>query len=88
MLTNAGRLYPAQVVSQKNQKEQCNGKPNAEGKGFDGPVALPLIAHQKEESGAQTAQDENKSNSNENFHNSGQSGAFKRTAPCVIADDE
>ena len=67
-LMNTGRLYIPQLVRQQYQQEQGNRQPHAHGQRLHGAVALALVAHQEKQGRAQAAQDQDKSDGDDDFH--------------------
>jgi len=65
---NAGRLDVTQPMRNQDQGKQRNRKADAHGQGFNGTIALAFVAHQVKKGGAEAADDQYKSDGNNDFH--------------------
>jgi cytochrome oxidase assembly protein ShyY1 len=52
----------------QDEKKQGDRKANPECQRLDGAIAFSLVAHEEDQGGSKTADDENKSNGNDDFH--------------------
>lgn len=73
-LSNAGRFNPSQSISNQYQQKQCDGKADAKRKRLYGTIAFTLVAHQKNQCGTQTGQNEDEGGGDEDFHDDGWGG--------------
>ena len=69
--SNPGRLYIAKIVRDQQQDKQGNRKADAHRQGTDGPIALPLVFHQKEKSRSKAANNQHECDGDNNFHDKG-----------------
>ena len=65
---NAGRLYPAQAVSDQQQHEQGDRKSDAKRERLDGPITFAFVAHQENQCGTETGEYQDEGDDDNDFH--------------------
>jgi hypothetical protein len=55
-------------MGNQDQYKQGDRKANSEGEGFDSPVALALVPHEKQQRGSKTGDNEDERNGDKDLH--------------------